>query len=250
MYPHIRSFRRFSDSTHCDIPKAIKYANSDSSPINSDDSLSDENSSQNDPTFPQLSKPLIPLTTSSTNLFSENHSPTVTNDNSFFKHHHKKRQGHFLSLIIDITFDTFLHEDRDVNTQFFCSFKYLCITILRQHAQPLPSHTSSSELVPQSYSTSGFDTASLLSSDAQTAFLSGNHFSEILLPTPVPAHIRLPEYCTAEHSRPPSPNFADYPIRIDNIPKYEPKNDPRFTILTERFITINDLLSNKRKNRA
>ena len=238
---------RFSDSTHCDIPKAIKYANSDSSPFISDESLSDENSSQNDPTFPQL---LIPLTTSSTNLFSKTHSPTVTNDNSFFKHHHKKRQGHFLSLIIVITFDTFLHEDRYVNTQFFCSFKYLCITILRQHAQPLPSHTSSSELVPQSYFTLGFDAASLLSSDAQTAFLSGNLFSEILLPTPVPAHIRLPEYCTAEHSRPPSPNFADYPIRVDDITIYEPKNDPRFTILTERFITINDLSSNKRKKQS
>ena len=46
LYPHLRSFRRFSDSTQFQIPKLIKYANSDSSPFNSDRSLSDEDSSQ------------------------------------------------------------------------------------------------------------------------------------------------------------------------------------------------------------
>ena len=45
-----------------------------------------------------------------------------------------------------------------------------------------------------------FTTASLLSSDAQTAFLSGNLFSEVIMPTPVPAHIRQPEYYTADIS--------------------------------------------------
>ena len=49
-YPHLRNFMRFSDSTHYDIPKPINYAKSDSSPLNSDVSLSDENSSQDDPT--------------------------------------------------------------------------------------------------------------------------------------------------------------------------------------------------------
>ena len=77
---------RFSDSTHHDIPKPIKYAKSDSSPFNSDESLSDENSSQNDPTSSQLSTPLIPPTTSSTNLFSKNNSPTITKDKSSYKH--------------------------------------------------------------------------------------------------------------------------------------------------------------------
>ena len=34
LYPHLRSFMRFSDSTHFQIPQPIKYANSDSSPFN------------------------------------------------------------------------------------------------------------------------------------------------------------------------------------------------------------------------
>ena len=109
----------------------------------------------------------------------------------------------------------------------------------------MSSETHSSELIPSPYFTFGFETASLLSSDAQTAFLSGNLLSEVLKPTPVPAHIRLPEYYTADHSRPPTPSFADYPLRVDGITTYDPQNDPRFTILAERFIANNDLLSQK-----
>ena len=119
--------------------------------------------------------------------------------------------------------------------------------LVRQHAQLLSSATHSSELIPSPYFTSGLETASILSSDAQTALLSGNLFSEVLIPTPVPAHIRLPEYHTADHSRPPTPNFADYPLRVDGITIYDPQNDPRFPILAERFIANNDLLSHKRK---
>ena len=100
--------------------------------------------------------------------------------------------------------------------------------------------------MPSPYFTSGFETASLLSSDAQTAFLSFL-FSEVIIPTPVPAHIRLPEYYTADQSRPPTPSFADYPLRVDGITIYDPQNDPRFPILAERFITNNELLSQKRK---
>ena len=111
----------------------------------------------------------------------------------------------------------------------------------------MSSETHSSELIPSSYVTSGFETASLLSSDAQAGFLSENHFSQIIIPTPVPAHIRLPEFYTADHSRPPTPNFADYPLRVDGITIYDPQNDPRFPILAERFIANNDLLSQKRK---
>ena len=121
------------------------------------------------------------------------------------------------------------------------------LRLAREHAQPLSSDTHSSELVHQSYLTSGLDTASLLSSDAQTAFLSGQLFSEVMIPTPVLAHNTLPESYTADHSRPPTPNFADYPIRVDGTTIYDTRNDPRFPILTERFITTNDLLSNKRK---
>ena len=121
------------------------------------------------------------------------------------------------------------------------------LRLVRQHAQPLSSDTPSSELFQSPYFTSGFETASLLSSNAQTAFLSGDFFSQVVIPTPVPAHIRLPEYFTAEHSRPPAPNFADYPLRVDGVTIYDPQNDPRFPILGERFINNNDLLSHKRK---
>ena len=109
----------------------------------------------------------------------------------------------------------------------------------------MSSETHSSELIPSPSFTTGLETASLLSSDAQTAFLCGNLFSEVLIPTPVPAQFRLPEYYTADHSIPP--NFADYPLRVDEITIYDPQNDPRFPILAERFIANNDLLSHKRK---
>ena len=111
----------------------------------------------------------------------------------------------------------------------------------------MSSDTPSSELFQSPCFTSGFETASLLSSNPQTAILSGDLFSQVVIPTPVPAHIRLPEYYTAEHSRPPTPNFADYPLRVDGITIYDPQNDPRFPILAERFINNNDLLSHKRK---
>ena len=46
LYPHLRQFMRFSDSINYDINiPNIKYANSDSSPFNSDESLSDDLSS-------------------------------------------------------------------------------------------------------------------------------------------------------------------------------------------------------------
>ena len=111
----------------------------------------------------------------------------------------------------------------------------------------MSSETNSSDFIPSPYFTSGFDTASLLSSDAQTAFLSDNLFSEVIIPTPVPAHIRIPEYYAADESRPPTPNFADYPLRVDGITIYDPQHNPRFPILAERFITNNDLLSHKRQ---
>ena len=121
------------------------------------------------------------------------------------------------------------------------------LRLVRQHAQPLSSDTPSSELFQSPYFTSGIETASLLSSNAQTAFLSGDFFSQVVIPTPVPAHIRLPEYYFAEHSRPPTPNFADCPLRVDGITIYDPQNDPRFPILAERFNNNNNLLSHKRK---
>ena len=68
-----------------------------------------------------------------------------------------------------------------------------------------------------------------------------------MIPTPVPPYTRLPEYYTTEHSRPPNPNFADYPIRVDGTTRDEPKNNPRFPNLTEQFITTNDTPSNKKE---
>ena len=121
------------------------------------------------------------------------------------------------------------------------------LRLVRQHAQPLSSETHSSELIPSPYFTPGLETALLLSSDAQTAILSGNRSSENLIPTPVPAHIRLPDYFTSDHSRPPTPNCTDYPLRVDGVTIHDPQNDPRFPILAERFLTQNDQLSNKRK---
>ena len=91
-YQHLRSFMRFSDTTQFQIPKQIKYANIDSSPFNSDESLSDEVSSQ---TFMTPSTTLTPSTTSNQNslqarrtlFITSNHksltSPTI--DNSFYK---------------------------------------------------------------------------------------------------------------------------------------------------------------------
>ena len=52
LYPHLRNFMRFSDSITYIIPKPIQYADSDSPPFNSDESLSDDTSfSDNDQTL-------------------------------------------------------------------------------------------------------------------------------------------------------------------------------------------------------
>ena len=51
VYPHLRHFMRYSDSNNYKIPKLTEYANSDSYRFNSDDSLSDENSSQDNLTL-------------------------------------------------------------------------------------------------------------------------------------------------------------------------------------------------------
>ena len=47
LYPHLRNFKQFSDSINTDIPKPIKYANSDSSSFLSDTSPSDEDEPSN-----------------------------------------------------------------------------------------------------------------------------------------------------------------------------------------------------------
>ena len=92
LYPYLRGFMRFSDTTQFQFPKQIKYANSDSFPFNSDESLSDEDSSQ---TFMTPSTTLTPSTTSNQNspqtsttpFTTSNHKSFTppTNDNSLYK---------------------------------------------------------------------------------------------------------------------------------------------------------------------
>ena len=87
LYPHLRSFMRFSDTTQLQIPQPIKYANSDSSPFNSD-----EDSSQS---FMTPSTTLTPSSTSNQNSPQANKTPLITsnhksltpptNDSSLYK---------------------------------------------------------------------------------------------------------------------------------------------------------------------
>ena len=189
--------------------------------------------------YPPL-KPLRKPFTSLSNLLdnTSEYTPSQDTTSSLFVPHHRYN-------LRDLPSRRLSTDTSTLNLSALSSNSTL--RLLRQHAQPLSSETISSDFIPSPYFTSGFDTASLLSSDAQTAFLSGNLFSEVILPTPVPAQIRIPEYYTADQSRPPTPNFADYPLRVDGITIYDPQHDPRFPILAERFITNNDLLSHKRK---
>ena len=193
-----------------------------------------------------LNPPLKPLRKPSTSLSNlldntSEYTPSQNTTGSLFVPHHRYNHRDLPSRRLSTDTST-------LNLSALSSISTL--RLLRQHAQPLSSETNSSDFEPSPYFTSGFDTASLLSSDAQTAFLSGNLFSEVIIPTPVPAHIRIPEYYTADQSRPPTPNFADYPLRVDGITIYDPQHDPRFPIFAERFITNNNLLSHKRKETA
>ena len=97
LYPHLRSFMRFSDTTQFQIPQPTRFANSDSSPFNSDESLSDEDSQtfMTSSTTENSSQTfLTPFSTSKQNPSQEN-TPSVTsnnksltsstNDNSLYK---------------------------------------------------------------------------------------------------------------------------------------------------------------------
>ena len=83
---------RFSDSTQFQIPQPIKYANSDSSFFNSDEFLSDDDSSQ---TFMTPFTTMTPSTTSNQNSPQASRTPFIppnhksltplTNDSSLYK---------------------------------------------------------------------------------------------------------------------------------------------------------------------
>ena len=82
LYPHLRSFMRFSDTAHFQIPQPTKYSNSDSSPFNSEESLSDEDSQ----TFMTPSKTNNSsqtfVTPSSFSTSNQNTPSTTSNDKS------------------------------------------------------------------------------------------------------------------------------------------------------------------------
>ena len=86
---------RFSDTTQFQIPQPTKYANSDSSPFNSDESLSEEDSqtSITSSTMNNSSQTFVtpsPFSTSNQNtpsITSNDKSLTPpTNDNSLYRH--------------------------------------------------------------------------------------------------------------------------------------------------------------------
>ena len=118
----------FSDSTQFQIPQPTKYANSDSSPFNSDESLSDEVSSQTSMTPPTISTPSSISNqktpqTNKTPLISSNQNPLIpsANDTSVHKNiintpqtnipidrsrHHSHNQTDSLPPLIDRTTKT------------------------------------------------------------------------------------------------------------------------------------------------
>ena len=92
LYPHLRSFMRFSDTTQFQIPQPTKYASGDSSPFNSDESLSDEDSQTfMTPSATEDSSQtfMTPFSTSNQNTPSvtSNHKSSTppTNDSSLYK---------------------------------------------------------------------------------------------------------------------------------------------------------------------
>ena len=151
--------------------------------------LPSESSSQSH-LYPPL-KPLRHPSTSLPNLLesaSEYHPQTDTSSSDIIPHH-KYNLRPLPNRRLSATDSSKLN--------FSALSSNSALRLLRQHAQPISSDTvHSSDSIPQSYLTSGLDTASLLSSDVQTAYLSGNLFSEVLVPTPVAPHVRISEYFT------------------------------------------------------
>ena len=118
LYPHLRSFMRFSDSTQFNIPKPFKYANSDSSPFNSDESITDDDLSS------QITTPSTNSNYKPTSSSSNDHSSIKLYDNSPFKEivttpqtdisigrsrHPSQNQSNSLSPLVDRTTKTHYH---------------------------------------------------------------------------------------------------------------------------------------------
>ena len=56
-----------------------------------------------------------------------------------------------------------------------------------------------------------------MSSTVKTVFLSVHLLPEALVPTPEAPIVRIPQYITTDHSRPPTPNEADYLSRVVGV---------------------------------
>ena len=84
IYPHLRKFMRFSDTTQIQVPQPTKYANSDSSPFNSDESLSDDDSQTSMTPFSTDDSSQKTITPSST--VTPYNTPSVpSNQNTLFE---------------------------------------------------------------------------------------------------------------------------------------------------------------------
>ena len=126
-------------------------------------------------TSSKIYPPLKPLRKPSTTLsnLSDNtseYTPSQETASSLFlpKHRYNLRDLPSRRLITDTS-----------TLNLSALFSNSALRLVRQHAQPLSSETHSSELIPSPYFTSGFETASLLSSNAQTAFPSGDLFHKL-----------------------------------------------------------------------
>ena len=83
LYPHLRSFMRFSDTTQFQVPQPTRYANSHSSPFNSDESLSHEDSQ----TFMKPSTTEDPFQTFMTPFSTSNQNSSQTDTSSVTSNH-------------------------------------------------------------------------------------------------------------------------------------------------------------------
>ena len=130
--------------------------------------------------------------------------------------------------------------------------------LVRQQAQPrseTPSFSTSQPTIPSSLSlplqvTSRFETASLLPEDPQTISDSAANFSRVYSPSSIlsDSSIQLPENFLEDYSGPSTPNPHHYHIRVNSSNIRSPNENPRYTVLPNRFLN-NSSLSNPRKQR-
>ena len=110
LYPHLRSFMRFSDTTQSHLSYQTKYANSDSTPFHSDESLSDEDSNQTSITSPTKDSSSLTSMTPSTTL------PTFNTSNQNSQNRTQYNTSNHKSLTSP-TNDTSLYKDI-INTPY------------------------------------------------------------------------------------------------------------------------------------